>query len=196
MLQILSMRNIILTLVPMMLLSVIISAQGVFSNKTQSILEKVIQDYPNRFYNIKGERIQQTRQATEFRSTVQLPGSSSSIVTLYNATRNEDYSWTCAVSGIEGFDKAKNRFREIFGQISNSIITTTGQKTFILTGQYEEPAEEKKCTRIVFSLLPGVGEEKKLKVELSMHEESNAWKITLSVYDGDLKDQQGSITAN
>jgi hypothetical protein len=189
------MRNILLTLMPLMMVSVMISAQGVFSNKTQSILEKVIQDYPNRFYNIKGERIQQTRQATEFRSTVQLPGSTSSIITLHTAARNDDYSWTCAVSETEGFEKAKNKFREFFGQISNCIITMAGQKTFILTGQYEEPSEEKKLTRIVFSLLPGVGDEKKLKVELSLHEESKDWKISLSVYDGDLK-EQGAITAN
>ncbi|HMH21711.1 MAG TPA: hypothetical protein VK563_08040 [Puia sp.] len=189
------MRNIILTLAPM-LLSGMISAQGVFSNKTQSVLEKVIQDYPNRFYNIKGEQIQQTRQITEFRSTVQLPGSSTSVITLVNGSRNEDYTWTCAEAETQGFGKAKARFHEIFTQISNSIITTSGQKTYILTGQYEEPAEDKNLTRIVFSLLPGVGQEKKLKVELSLREESKQWKISLSVYDSDQKNGQGAITAN
>ena len=46
--KILTMRNTLLTLAPI-LLSATLSAQGVFSNKTQAILEKVIQDYPNHF---------------------------------------------------------------------------------------------------------------------------------------------------
>ncbi|HZE84077.1 MAG TPA: hypothetical protein VE035_07195 [Puia sp.] len=188
------MRNILLTIATL-LLSEMISAQGVFSNKTQLALEKVIQDYPNRFYNIKGEQIQQTRQITEFRSTVQIPGSSSSTITLYNASRNEDYTWTCAVAEPQGFEKAKVRFHEIYSQISNSIITSS-QKTFILTGQYEEPTEDKKSTRIVFSLLPGVGQEKKLKVELSLREENKQWRISLIVYDSEQKNEQGAITAN
>lgn len=190
------MRSIILTLAPMMLYT-ILSAQGVFSNKTQAILEKVIRDYPNRFHNIRGEMIRQSRQSqiTEFRSTVKLPGASSSVITLYNAASNEDYSWTCVAFETQGFEQAKIRFREVYEQIKNSIITTEGQKTFILTGQYEDPSDEKKLTHVMFSLLPGVGEMKKLKVELSLREESKEWKIFLSVYDSRLKEEQGSITA-
>ena len=52
------MRNYILTFAPV-LLSATLTAQGVFSNKTQVVLEKVIQDYPNHFYHIKGELIDQ-----------------------------------------------------------------------------------------------------------------------------------------
>jgi len=193
--EILSMRSILLTLAYVVFYATM-SAQGVFSNKTQSILEKVIQDYPNRFYNIKGELIGQTRQSTEYRSTLQLPGSSS-VITRYNASSSEDYSWICAVFEAADFEQAKNKFLEIYGQISNSIITTAGRKTFILTGQYETPLREQKCTHILFSLLPGVGDVKKLKVELSLRKEARGWKIALSVYDHDPKEEmEGAVTAN
>lgn len=191
------MRTLLLPFAPVLLSATLtVSAQGVFSNKTQSTLEKVIQDYPNHFYNIKGELIAQTRQAKEYRSTLQLPGASSCIVTLYNIPRNEAYGWTCQVFEAGNFEQAKNRFSEIYDQIRNSIIKISGQKTFILTGQYESPAEEKKYTQIVFSLLPGVGEMKKLKVELSLREEGKGWKISLSVNDQDPKgDGQDVVTA-
>jgi hypothetical protein len=173
-----------------------LSGQGVFSNKTQAVLEKVIQDYPNRFYNIKGELIHQTRLTTEYRSTLQLPGSSS-VITRTNAISNEDYSWVCAVFEAPGFEQAKAKFLEIYGQISNSIITTAGQKTFILTGQYEDPLEQKKCTHIIFSLLPGVGDAKKLKVQLTLRKEAKGWRIALSVYDHDPKEEmEGAVTSN
>ncbi|HEX9514391.1 MAG TPA: hypothetical protein VF939_28050 [Puia sp.] len=190
------MRNTILTLAPV-LLSASLSAQGVFSNKTQSILEKVIQDYPNHFYHIKGEMIAQARQTTEYRSTLQLPGSSSCIITLYRATRDEGYGWTCTVLEAGNFEQVKEKFREIYGQLTNSIVTTGGQKTFILSGQYEEPVQEKKRTQVVFSLLPGVGEMKKLKVELSLCQDGKGWKIVLSVNDQEVKGEaQNAITVN
>ncbi|MHA4810169.1 hypothetical protein ACX0G9_18795 [Flavitalea flava] len=192
------MRNIFLPFAPVLLSATLtVSAQGVFSNKTQSTLEKVIQDYPNHFFNIKGELIGQTRQAKEYKSTLQLPGATSCIVTLYSVPRNEAYGWSCLVYEAGNFDQAKSRFTEIYDQIRNSIIKISGQKTFILTGQFESPAEEKKYTQVIFSLLPGVGEMKKLKVELSLREEGKGWKIALSVNDQETKGyEREAVTLN
>ena len=159
------MRNYILTFAPV-LLSATLSAQGVFSNKTQSVLEQVIQDYPNHFYNIKGEMISQAVQTARYRSTLQLPGSSSSIITLSTSAGVGGSGWACTVLETGSFETAKSRFSEIYAQLSNSIITSSNQKTFILTGQYEAPAEDRKSTHVVFSLLPGVGDMKNLKVDL------------------------------
>jgi hypothetical protein len=190
-LQILSMRSAILTLTPV-LLSATLSAQGVFSNKTQVILEKVIQDYPNHFYNIKGELISQALQTSRYRSTVQLPGAESTVITVSQGSRGSD--WSCVVLETKNFTEARDRFAVIYGQLSNSIITASGQKTFILSGQYETPTEDKKSTCIIFSLLPGVGDMKKIKVELMLRQEQNGWKIQLSVDDKD--EAQGALTSN
>jgi hypothetical protein len=179
-----------------MLLSGALVGQGVFSNKTQSVLEKVIQDYPNHFYHIKGELISQAHQTAEYKSTLQLPGSPSCMVVLTGGgpVTSEGYSWTCTVLETETFEKARGRFQDIYGQLSNSIITFAAQKTFILTGQYEEPAFEKKSTRVVFSLLPGVGEMKKLRVELLLQHEGAGYKILLTVNDHD--PMLGAVTVN
>jgi hypothetical protein len=178
------MRSAILTLAPV-ILSVSLSAQGVFSNKTQVILEKVIQDYPNRFRNIKGELIGQALQTARYKSTVQIPGATSSTVTLVTAPGGEGYNWNCTVLEATDFAKAKARFSEIYGELSNSIVTTAEQKTYILSGQYEAPDQNRKFTAVLFSLLPGVGEMKRLRVDLSMHEEDHGWVVTLSVTDQD-----------
>lgn len=190
------MRNATLTIATM-LLSGMLSAQGVFSNKTQSVLEKVIQDYPNRFNNIRGELINQAQQTAEYKSTLQLPGSPSCMVVLTGSTgavASEGYSWTCTVLEAESFDKARQRFHDVFGELSNSIITLGTQKTFILNGQYEDPTLDKKSCRVVFSLLPGVGDMKKLRVELLLRQEDNGYKILLSVRDHD--PMLGAVTVN
>lgn len=172
-------------------------AQGVFSNKTSAVLEKVIQDYPNHFRNIKAEVIVDNPQTTEYRSTVSIPGSASSTITRYNSKNNDVYSWACIVFEGDDFNQVKAKFKEIFGQIKNSIIKVGGQRTFILNGQYEAPSEEKKFTTIIFDLLPAVGEMKKMKVDLSLEYEMTGWKISLSVYDRERDDEeQGILGAN
>jgi len=185
------MRSAILTLTPV-LLSATLSAQGVFSNKTQVILEKVIQDYPNHFYNIKGELISQALQSSRYKSTLQLPGAQSTVITV--SAGSQGSGWSCVVLQTKNFEQAKDRFAAIYGQLSNSIITAAGQKTYILSGQYEAPTEDRKSTSIVFSLLPGVGEMKKVKVELALRQEQSEWKIQLSVEDKD--EAQGALTSN
>jgi hypothetical protein len=173
------------------------SAQGVFTNKTNAVLEKVIQDYPNRFRNIKGELIVENPQTTEYRSTIEIPGSSSCTVTRYSSKKDDVYSWACIVFEGDDFNLVRNKYKELFGQIKNTIIKIEGQKTFILNGQYEAPSEEKKFTTVIFDLLPAVGDMKKLKVDLTLQYEMTGWKISLSVYDRDRKDdEQGAVTGN
>jgi hypothetical protein len=170
------------------LLSASLTAQGVFSNKTQVILEKVIQDYPNHFNNIRAEQIEQAPQTTSYKSTVKLPGSASSTITLINDAGNEASGWTCIVLQTADFDQARDRFSEIYSQLSNSIISTVDRKTFIINGQYETPSEEKKYTQVIFSLLPGVGEMKRLRVELTLRQEALRWVVALTVSDSDSKE--------
>ena len=110
---------------------------------------------------------------------------------------DQAYGWSCIGLEAESFVAARERFQEIYGQLSNSIVTTSGQKTFILTGVYETPAEEKKCTHVVFSLLPGVGDMKRVKVGLSLHQVGKKWSILLSVNDRENPDDaKGAVTVN
>ena len=169
-------------------------AQEAFSNNTMAALEKVIQDYPNRFNNIQGDVIIRNPQTTEYQSKVQIAGSSSCTVTRYSSSRNDVYSWACIILKTEDFSAAKNKFDEIFNQIKNSIIKLHGEKPYILNGQYENPNDEKKFTTIIFELLPAVGEMKKIKVDLSLQYEVTEWKISLSVYDGEKSQNETSIS--
>ncbi len=172
------------------LYSVSMPAQSAFSNKVNAALEKVIKDYPNRFHNIKGDIIIQNPQTTEYKSTVVVPGAVSCTVTKSSDTKDDSYSWMCSVFQSTDFDQAKNKFKEIFGQIKNTIIKIDGEKPFILSGQYESPTETKKITNVVFELLPSVGEMKKLKVDLNLQYVASGWKVSLSVDDKEHKDDE------
>jgi hypothetical protein len=169
-------------------------AQDVFSNNTNLALEKVIRDFPNRFNNIKGELLVQHSKTAEYRSTVQVPGTNSCTVTKY-VSSNEIFSWNCRAFESREFLQAKSKFKEIFDQIENTIIKIEGEKPFIVSGQYRTPVEERKFTNVTFELLPSSGDLKRLKIDLTMQNVASEWKVSLTVYDSEHKNDE-SVTSN
>jgi len=161
-----------------------VHAQGVFSTKTTTALQKVIEDYPHRFNNIKGDRLAEHTRAVDYTSRVVIAGASSPVITLYATSPKQQYAWNCELSSSDNFEQAKNNFQDLFNQISNTIIKIDGEKPFILNGKYEVPAGEKKATTIRFELLAAPEAVQLLKVELTLRY-TTEWKITLSVYDQD-----------
>lgn len=172
------------------------SAQGVFSNQTNSVLQKVIADYPNKFSNIRGERINSSQQVNSYYSKVEVPGASVNTITLYNNRQQEAYSWKSEIFESDNFNAARDRFKEAFDNIRNTIIKIEGMSPFILNGKYEYPSEEKNNTTISFNLLPASGEVQKLKVELSLRRISSGWKITLAVAEQEAIEQEALLSSN
>jgi len=160
-------------------------AQGVFENQTNGALEKVIRDYPNQFKNIKGEKLQSHAQATEYTSTINIPGAVSSTVTQYDDADRTQASWHTVVATTSNFDDAREKYKELFGQIKNTIVKLEGERPVILNGQYESPAEGKPENSLIFDLLPASGSIQHMKVEITLLKSNQRWKVVLSVYDKD-----------
>jgi hypothetical protein len=179
----------------LILFSSILSAQGVFSNQTNGALEKVIQDFPNQFKNIRGALLQSNQRSSQYKSNIAIPGSVSTTVTQYTAADKHLVSWQSTVYSSAQFEEAKKRFKELYGQIKNTIIKLDGEKPVILNGQYEMPTEDKKYTTVLFDLLPATGATQKLKIDLMLEKANSEWKIVLSVYDKEKK-QGESIVSN
>jgi hypothetical protein len=171
------------------------SSQGVFSNDVNSALQKVIQDYPNHFVNIKGPLVTDNRHTIQYYSTVKVPGSLNCVLTQYSATRREIYSWQCIMLKSKSFNESKRKFENLYNQIKNTIVKIEGEKPFILNGKYETPSEERKITTVIFKLLPAAGDMQRLKVELTLQHYLNDWKVMLVVYDQERKnDEQPEFT--
>ena len=161
-------------------------SQGVFSNSTNIALEKVIGDYPNQFKNIKGALLVQNGQASNYASSIIIPGSVSCIV-LQSNTRQTN-SWKADLFSSSSFDEARSRYTELYNQIKNTVIKVEGTKPYILSGQYAAPAANKSSHTIVFSMLPASGELQRVKVEISLEQQGSTWKLQLAIYDD--KDDQ------
>ena len=168
-------------------------AQGVFRNQTNNTLEKVIQDFPSQFKNIRGELLSSNQVSAEYKSNITIPGSVSTTITQSTAAHKQVLSWQSVVFTGNEFSKAKTRFEELFNQIKNSIIKPEGQKAVIVNGMYTDPSEENTFTTIQFDLLPASGIMQQLNIDLVMKNTGSQWKIVLSVYDKDRKDTAVAI---
>jgi len=175
-------RMKIITLFVLVLAPLAVEAQGVFSNKTNTALQKVIEDYPNKFRNIIGDKISVNQQETDYRSKIEVSGAMASIITQHN----DLYSWKSELFESSNFDHSRERFKEVFDNIKNTIVKIEGMSSVILNGKYEYPTEDKKNTTIAFQLLPANGGLQKLKVELSLRQASNGWKVVLCVHEKDV----------
>ena len=173
-----------LTVAFLLVMPLFCAAQGVFTNTTTSVLQKVIGDYPQKFRNIRGPVVNENPQTVDYVSTVQIPGASEAFITRYSSDADQEiYSWKCTLAADEEFESVSKKYKSLFQQIKNTIVKVEGQKPFILNGAYEIPTEEKRFVASSFSLLPSVGQLGKLKVELTLEYVITEWRISLLVYD-------------
>ena len=166
----------------LLLLCLDVSAQSVFTNQTNSAIEKVLRDFPNQFRNIKGNIVLQNQETINYQSHIQIPGAISCVVTSFHSNK-QALCWKAELFETAHFQEAKDKYKDLYTQIRNTIIKIEGEKPYILNGQYEIPGEQKRLHSVVFNMLPAVGGMQKVKVELSMVRQGSSWKIGLLIYD-------------
>jgi hypothetical protein len=174
----------------------LVSAQGVFSNQTNAVLEKVIQDFPNHFKNLRGELLASGHQLSEYKSTLGMPGAVSCTIRTWNPEASRQVvSWEATISAGQDFAAASKKYQEFYGQIKNTIIRLQGERPVILNGHYEAPEADRKSNSILFELLPYNPATQRLRVELILQEGAGGeWKITLSVFDKDRKEEEALVS--
>ena len=175
------MKTVILAII-VVSCSIDLFAQGVFSNATNTALEKVIQDYPNQFSNIKGQLLLQNAEASNFESSIKIPGSISCIVSQSHSS-SRAVSWKADLFTSSNFAEASAEFTELYNAIKNTVIKVRGSKPYILSGQYSAPDKSKSYHTVVLNMLPASGELHRIKVEISLEQQDTLWKLQLSIYD-------------
>ena len=165
-------------------------AQGVFANQTNGALEKVIQDYPNQFKNIKGDLLASNAREADYKSVVTIPGSESSTVTQYTGTDKHIVSWQAVLYSSNDFDKAEKKFKTLYSEITNTIVRMEGERPVILNGMYEAPNENRNLNTVAFDLLPATGPTRQLKVDLVLQKRDHHWIVVLCAYDKDGKEEE------
>ncbi len=151
-------------------------------------LKKIIASFPDHFHSYRGTVIVSNPQSTNYTCIMPISGIEEASITTYSG-KKEICSWQATVLTTESFDKAKQKFRNLFNQFNNMSIASSVR----MQGKYEGPIEENKFTSIVFSPSAGKGTWSTLRMELLL--EFNApmeWKLKVLVYDMEKTDEEES----
>ncbi len=175
------------------------AAQSPFNNETNTALEKVIKDYPYHFQHIKDRVLNKKGSTTEFLSKITIPEALACMVIEQQTASNLPTTiWQADMYQSNDFTSAGNVFKQLFGQIKNTIVKLDNEKPIILNGSYEAPSEKHTPHSIIFDLLPTSSRTQYLKVDLSLAQSAGKWNIVLSVYEGNKirKEQADLVSSN
>jgi hypothetical protein len=174
------------------------AAQSPFNNETNTALEKVIRDYPYHFRHIKDRVLNKKGATTEFASKITIPQALACVIIEQQNVNLSTTIWQADMYQSNDFSSAGNLFKQLFGQIKNTIVKLDNEKPIILNGSYEAPSEKNIPHSIIFDLLPTTSRTQYLKVDLSLAQSAGKWKIVLSVYEGDKirKEQADLVSSN
>jgi hypothetical protein len=183
----------ILLILPMLFAGAASTAQGVFSNQTNFMLEKVVQDYPSQFKNIRGKLIASAPASAKYASILTIPGAVSTTIIESKQAEKAVVCWQSVLYVNADFSTTKDRFESLFEQIKNTIIKPLGEKPVIVNGLFINPAQDKIFTTIQFDLLPPVSAVQKVNIDLVMQQTGGQWQVVLNVYDNERTADAGGI---
>ena len=154
----------------------------------QHDLSTVIQDYQNKFENIRGNVVDENPQTTDYISAVWLTGAEECKVTRYSSGKNNVYSWQALMFVTEDFEEASKKFKNLYKQLNNMQVKFGNYKNYQFNAAFIEPTEELEFTSIIFT--NDAKEAKKLKLELNINYEFPEWKVKILLYEKEREDDE------
>ena len=152
------------------------------NNNVNNVLEKVIEDFPNHFKNIRGSVIDKDVQATNYNCSVNIPGTDSSIIIQNGNDTDNIFSWKEMVFETDDFEKAKQKFHEYFMKIKGTSIKTNNAN-INFNADYTAPDDAKQFASIIFQAHPETAQFKNVMIDLDMQYVLDGWQINISVYE-------------
>jgi len=162
-------------------------------------VEKILDDYPNRFSSFTGEKIAENPQSVEYACTFLPEGAEESVITRYSAGgRRTVVAWRATMLTTENFSEASKKFRQLYSALNNKKISIRLNPYNLKNeGTYEQPTEEKDFYSVIFKLDPNDDRYGHLRVEVSLQAVMMEWRISVIVYERDRADnERGDIKAD
>lgn len=145
-------------------------------------IEKVTRDYYDHFYNIKGDKILETESTIEYQSKIIPAGAIESTITQIKSLHNV-YSWEATMLHSEDYEKAVDKYKEIFRALNGANFVMHDNKAWKFKGNYDAPDDGRAFASSF--LEPDVNEKalKRLKVEVALNYNMPEWTVKILIYE-------------
>ena len=145
-------------------------------------IEKVARDYYDHFYNIKGDTISESESTIEYQSKVIPASSIESSITQIKSLHNV-YSWQATLLNTDDYEKAVEKYKQIFHQLNGSNFKIQDNQTWKFEGPYDTPNDARSFASSI--LEPTVNDKvfKRLKIEIALNYNMPDWTVKVMVYE-------------
>lgn len=164
-------------------------------NTLKPDIEKVTRDYYDHFYNIKSEKISETESTIEYKSKVVPRDALEAVIVEIKSMRNV-YSWVATMLKTENYEKAVEKYQQIYRQLSGAAFVMHDKTTWKFSGNYDKPDEGRAFASSI--LEPDVSPKalQRLKVEIALNYNLTDWIVKILVYekesDEEIRPSQGT----
>jgi hypothetical protein len=143
---------------------------------------KVARDYYDHFFHIKGEKISETESTIEYKSNILPRGALESTITQIKNLQNV-YSWQAIMINTEDYDKAVEKYKQIYRQLNGANFIINDSKTCKIKGPYDAPDNDRAFASSI--LEPDVKEKylQRLKIEIALSYNMPDWSVKILVYE-------------
>ena len=147
-------------------------------------LEKVINEYPNQFSSIKGNRNQGDPSTIQYASTVEMTGAVESKVIGYPTKTKINWSWEAKLFVTEDMGELQKQYKAYFNDIAGKSFMNKGTSNNInATASYSAPTEDLRLWTNQFRMNDVTGEFSKLVIDLVAEYANFEWIVYLRIYD-------------
>lgn len=159
------------------------------SSAFRSDIQKVVEQYPQHYAQIRGEVINKNPQTVEYLSTVKPDGAQDATIMKYSAEGKEVVTWQSTVLVTEDYEKAAQKYKWLYQQLKGMNIKYVADM-YTLRGPYAEPDESIGFATSVLTPAHPPVPLAKLKVEVQLNFEFPEWKVSLLIYDKEREDEE------
>lgn len=159
------------------------------SSSFRNDIQKVVEQYPQHYAQIRGEVINKNPQTVEYESTIKPDGVQDATIMEYSALGKEVFTWQSTVLVTEDYEKAAEKYRWLYQQLKGMNIKYVAD-LYTLRGPFAEPDESIGFATSVLTPAHPPVPLKKLKVEVQLNYEFPEWKVSLLIYDKEREDEE------
>lgn len=151
------------------------------SNTLKPIVEQVARDYYQNFNSIKGDTINTTESAIEFKSRVSPADALSTSITKY--INPYSYTWEAIMFQTEDFEEAVEKYKEYYKQLNGCKLTFYDKTSYKLMGGYDTPDESRAFASSILQLDAVNHDLELFKVEIGLTYSLPDWTVKVMIYE-------------
>ncbi len=153
-------------------------------------LEKVINDYPNQFSLIKGEKNESEPNTIEYKSKVEIKNAAETRVIGYVSKSKIHWVWESKLFVTEDIDVLKKQYKAFYNDIAGKSLLSKGNINSIrATGPYDAPSEDLRLWTNQFRMNDATGEFSNMVIDLVAEYIGFEWNVFVRIYDKE-KDEE------